>query len=365
MSLDGPPPGWYPDPWDDRQQRWWDGRAWTPGIKPTRQGRARRVAAWIGGGLAGFFVLMVIIGLVAPDPGTQPAGTAASTSPGASPTATPTAADPTTESSASPTSPDAAAKRKRERAAEQARRAAAAKTAAKKKAEQKEKARKARQRRKRQQQALSPVLRVVDGDTVHVAYHGTELTVRIIGIDTPETVSPSVADECGGQAATAMAHQLLDGRTVHLVRDASQGRLDKYGRTLAYLDIPGVGDYGKIMISKGLASEYTYAAAYHRQARYQAAEATARAAGRGTWGNCGGFDKPVASRPKATKPAPFAPAAPQPKAPQKNCAPGYSPCIPPYPPDLDCADVNGPITVTGSDPHGLDRDGDGVACESG
>ncbi len=38
-------------------------------------------------------------------------------------------------------------------------------------------------------------------------------------------------------------------------------------------------------------------------------------------------------------------------------------CIPPYPPDLSCADVSGPIYVTGSDPHGLDGDGDGVACE--
>lgn len=46
------------------------------------------------------------------------------------------------------------------------------------------------------------------------------------------------------------------------------------------------------------------------------------------------------------------------------CAPGYSPCVPPYPPDLDCPDVGGPIYVTGSDPHGLDADNDGVACES-
>ena len=44
-----------------------------------------------------------------------------------------------------------------------------------------------------------------------------------------------------------------------------------------------------------------------------------------------------------------------------GCAPGYSPCIPPYPPDLDCPDV-GPVTVSGSDPHGLDADNDGVAC---
>jgi len=47
-----------------------------------------------------------------------------------------------------------------------------------------------------------------------------------------------------------------------------------------------------------------------------------------------------------------------------NRAPGYSPCVPPPPPDLDCSDLDGPIKVTGSDPHHLDGDGDGWACES-
>ncbi len=48
-----------------------------------------------------------------------------------------------------------------------------------------------------------------------------------------------------------------------------------------------------------------------------------------------------------------------------GCAPGYHPCVPPYPPDIDCGDVNGPIRVMGDDPHGLDGDGDsssGDAC---
>lgn len=52
------------------------------------------------------------------------------------------------------------------------------------------------------------------------------------------------------------------------------------------------------------------------------------------------------------------------------CTPGYDPCIPPGP-DVDCAGgsgngpryVKGPIRVTGSDPYGLDRDGDGIGCE--
>jgi hypothetical protein len=46
------------------------------------------------------------------------------------------------------------------------------------------------------------------------------------------------------------------------------------------------------------------------------------------------------------------------------CDPNYEgDCVPPYPPDVDCADVFGPIYVVGGDPHGLDGDGDGVGCE--
>jgi hypothetical protein len=48
-----------------------------------------------------------------------------------------------------------------------------------------------------------------------------------------------------------------------------------------------------------------------------------------------------------------------------SCDPDYSgACVPPYPPDLDCADIGQPVRVEGSDPHGLDRDGDGAGCEA-
>jgi hypothetical protein len=66
---------------------------------------------------------------------------------------------------------------------------------------------------------------------------------------------------------------------------------------------------------------------------------------------------PTTERAPETEPAP----EPQPAG---ACAPCYDPCVPPYPPDLDCAEVRGPVTVSGPDPHGLDRDGDGVGCES-
>jgi len=203
---------------------------------------------------------------------------------------------------------------------------------------------------------LYPVLDVVDGDTVKVGYRGG-VSVRVIGIDTPETVHPSQPDECWGEAASNAGKRLLTGRQVALVFDPTQGRTDAYGRTLAYLAVPGLGDYGLTMIKRGHAAEYTYDTAYRRQARYRSAEEAARSAGKAMWGTCGGPDVPVAD------PAPTPRQGSQPSS-GGGCAAGYDPCVPPYPPDVDCADVDGPVRVTGDDPHGLDGDGDGAACES-
>lgn len=70
--------------------------------------------------------------------------------------------------------------------------------------------------------------------------------------------------------------------------------------------------------------------------------------------------------PPAAPPAP-APAQPQPQQASEDCDPSYPDfCIAPYPPDLNCADVPGRrFTVLAPDPHGFDRDADGVGCESG
>lgn len=194
-----------------------------------------------------------------------------------------------------------------------------------------------------------------------VAYRGAEVSVRVIGIDTPETVHPSVPVECGGPQASATAKRLLTGKRVRLVFDPSQGRTDYYGRTLAYVEAPGLGDFGLAMVRQGHAAEYTYDTAYARQARYLAAQSHAQAHDRGVWDTCGGVDTPL-HRPV---PAQAQRPAHEPRsAGGGNCDPGYRPCIPPYPPDLDCSDVDGPIRVLGDDPHGFDADGDGIGCDS-
>jgi micrococcal nuclease len=211
------------------------------------------------------------------------------------------------------------------------------------------------------------VVDVVDGDTVKVAYRGQEVSVRVIGIDTPETVHPTEPVECGGPEASAAAANLLSGERVRLVFDPSQGRYDAYDRMLAYLHVPGQGDFGTQMIRRGRAAEYTYDTSYARQAGYQAAEAAAQAAGRGIWDRCGGVDTPQRTeRPADTQRSQSrqrprnlvgAPAG-------GGCAPGYDPCVPPSSTDLDCADIDGPVRVTGEDPHGFDADGDGIGCDS-
>jgi len=77
------------------------------------------------------------------------------------------------------------------------------------------------------------VVHVVDGDTLDVDLAGTVERVRLIGIDTPETVKPNTPVECFGRDASAYAKYLLDGQAVYIEDDPSQDSRDRYGRLLA------------------------------------------------------------------------------------------------------------------------------------
>ncbi|WP_240312403.1 thermonuclease family protein, partial [Janibacter anophelis] len=208
------------------------------------------------------------------------------------------------------------------KAAQEAKKAAATKEADK----QKDASTKKPAKGATSQRRLYRVIRVVDGDTVRVDINGGE-RVRVLGIDSPESVHPDKPVECGGTAASTAAHQLLDGQRVALVFDPTQARRDRFDRVLAYVEIPGVGDFGKIMLRQGHAREYTYAAPYRRQAAYRAAAQQARSGGRGVWGQCtqaqsSGSNAPApAPAPTSASPTTQAPApAPQP-APQPMPAP--------------------------------------------
>lgn len=176
------------------------------------------------------------------------------------------------------------------------------------------------------------VTRVIDGDTIEL---GNGAGVRIVGIDTPEV------GQCGYDAATSNMARLVLNRRVRLTR--SDEDKDHYGRWLRYVNV-GAVDAGLRQIKQGFAiARYDSRDGYGfhvRESIYIAADRASK-----------GLSCP--------EPAP----APNNGGGGAACAPGYNPCVPVFPPDVDCADVDGPVQVRGVDPHGLDADGDGVACE--
>jgi len=127
------------------------------------------------------------------------------------------------------------------------------------------------------------VTKVVDGDTIRVALNGKDTTIRIIGIDTPETVDPRKPVQCMGKAASDRAKTLLSGKAVYLEPDPTQGDKDNYGRLLRYVFIKGSDDYGLGALAEGLAHEYTYDLPYKYQLEYKKAEQAARDAKVGLW----------------------------------------------------------------------------------
>jgi micrococcal nuclease len=127
------------------------------------------------------------------------------------------------------------------------------------------------------------VVKVVDGDTLDVDMNGTATRIRIIGIDTPETVDPRKPVQCFGKEASNRAKEILSGQFITLIADESQGNTDKYSRLLRYITLPDGSDYGLTMISEGYAHEYTYNIPYEKQADYKRAEIDARNSNSGLW----------------------------------------------------------------------------------
>jgi endonuclease YncB( thermonuclease family) len=138
------------------------------------------------------------------------------------------------------------------------------------------------------------VVRVVDGDTVVVTVGGVEENVRLIGIDTPESVARDRPDECfGAEAAQRLAELLPPGTVVRLTRDVEPR--DVYDRLLAYVQREPDGLFvnaAQVGDGYAVAKDYPPNTAY--RADLEQAERAARAAGRGLWPACGGADTPLA-----------------------------------------------------------------------
>lgn len=141
--------------------------------------------------------------------------------------------------------------------------------------------------------AGSPVVdEVIDGDTIVVRAGDTTETVRLLGVDTPETKHPTKPVECFGAEASAFTRSVLPpGTPVRLERDDEPR--DAYGRLLAYVHRTDGVFVNRELVARGYAAVLVIAPNDAHADELRAAERSARADRRGLWGACGGPGRPV------------------------------------------------------------------------
>ena len=118
------------------------------------------------------------------------------------------------------------------------------------------------------------VVSVIDGDTIRVRAQGKEYTVRLIGVDTPETVHPTKTVQHFGAEASAYTKAALEA-------DPTGDTRDRYGRLLRYVHLDGQ-NFNARLIREG----YGHAIRrfrYSLKAQFIRLEDSARKAGRGLW----------------------------------------------------------------------------------
>ncbi len=134
------------------------------------------------------------------------------------------------------------------------------------------------------------VEKIIDGDTIIASENGKNVTVRMIGINAPETGLGSRPKECFGFEATEHLKKILPvGTAIALDTDSSQGTYDKYNRVLAYVMFADHTNINLQMIQDGYAYEYTYNQPYLYVAAFKESQQIAQKEGKGLWANgaCG------------------------------------------------------------------------------
>ncbi len=204
---------------------------------------------------------------------------------------------------------------------------------------------------------------VTDGDTINVVLDGRLESVRLVGVDAPETGGPYRDIECFGPEGTAFLEWLLAvAGQLYVERDVEDR--DQYGRLLrwAWLDV-GDGEVyllNEAVLRAGHGERFRNTPNRRYVEELVDAEEFAQFYGLGLWGFCETGFLPVFDAPPMSPPM----SAPIPR-PQGGCDAAYPDvCIPPPPPDLSCRDVpHARFRVLPPDPHGFDGNRDGVACE--
>lgn len=139
-------------------------------------------------------------------------------------------------------------------------------------------------------EANARVVRVVDGDTIVAEVDGTDERVRLIGIDTPESVKPGSPVECFGKEASAHTAELLpEGTPIRLELDVEER--DRYDRLLAYVYRASDGEFVNLALARdGYAAQATFPPNVAHEEEFRAAVRAARESGAGLWSACADDD---------------------------------------------------------------------------
>lgn len=140
------------------------------------------------------------------------------------------------------------------------------------------------------QPGLYDIARFVDGDTIAVDMNGTVETIRMIGVDTPETHRPNTPVQCYGPAAAAFNKNLIGNQRVRLASDSQSTNRDRYNRLLRYVYLPDGTLVNEKLIQDGYGFAYVFFP-FTKSADFSSAQDSAKKAGKGLWGNCHPFQE--------------------------------------------------------------------------
>lgn len=132
------------------------------------------------------------------------------------------------------------------------------------------------------------VIRAVDGDTIVATVDRTDERIRVLGINSPESVKANTPVECFGPQASKNAKIWVRTHPRVVLRtDRAAPDRDRYGRLLRYVEPPGGGrDLSTVQVAGGYARVAAYGQQLTKLDRLNAAQRIARRHDRGLWGRC-------------------------------------------------------------------------------
>jgi micrococcal nuclease len=130
----------------------------------------------------------------------------------------------------------------------------------------------------------------IDGDTFQIVMDGKKESVRLIGVDTPETHKPNTAVQCYGPEAADFTRRTVEGKAVRLEADPTNDNRDRYGRLLRYAYMPDGTLFNKLLVEQGYGFAYL-SFPFEKKHMFADAQTQAQTNKRGLWAACQPFQE--------------------------------------------------------------------------